>query len=132
MDYDTAPLFPGAELFPSSGFHIPWLGYLSAPLHPDFELPPEILTELTPDGGLLMTATEDRLDPTAPEHWRRARIIAETMIARDPDSKAKPVDRPLGHLGQSSRKRSRSDHHDRGAPTHLNHLETIAEAGVTF
>ena len=53
-DYDELPLFPGAELFrSSSGFHIPWLGYLSAPLASGFELPPEILTERTPDGGLL-------------------------------------------------------------------------------
>jgi hypothetical protein len=94
-DYDKAPLFPGGELFPSSGFHIPWLGYLSAPLAAGLELPPEILTERTPDGGLLMSATEERLDPTIPEHWRRARIIAETMIARDPDAKrARPTGRP--------------------------------------
>ena len=94
-DYDEAPLFPGAELFPSSGFHIPWLGYLSAPLATGLELLAEILTERTPDGGLLMTATEERLDPTVPEHWRRARIIGEAMIARDTDSKFKrPIGRP--------------------------------------
>jgi hypothetical protein len=94
-DYDKAPLSPGAELFPSSGFHIPWLGYLSAPLAAGLELPAEILTETTPDDGLLMTATEERLDPTVPEHWRRARIIGEAMIARDPDSKPKrPIGRP--------------------------------------
>jgi hypothetical protein len=28
-----------------------------------------------------MTATTERLDPTNPEHVRRARILAETMIA---------------------------------------------------
>lgn len=93
IGYDTAPLFPGAELFPSSGFHIPWLGYLSGPLASGLELPPEILTERTPDGGLLMSATEDRLDPTVPEHWRRARMIAEIMIARNPYSKPK---QPMG------------------------------------
>jgi hypothetical protein len=37
--------------------------------------------ERTPDGGLLMIATEDRLDPANPEHLRAARVIAETMIA---------------------------------------------------
>jgi len=82
-DYDELPLFPGAELFrSSSGFHIPWLGYLSGPLASGFELPPEILTERTPDGGLLMTATKERLGPTVPEHRRRLRVIAETMVAR--------------------------------------------------
>jgi hypothetical protein len=95
-EYDKAPLLPSAELFPFSGFHIPWLGYLSAPLASGLALPPEILTERTPDGGLLMSATEERLDPTVPEHWRRARMIAEIMIARKLDSKSK---RPAGRPG---------------------------------
>jgi hypothetical protein len=29
-----------------------------------------------------MIATEERLEPSNPEHLRRARIVAETMIAR--------------------------------------------------
>lgn len=87
MDYEKSPFFPGAELFPFSAFHIPWLGDLSASLTSGLELPPEILTERTPDGGLLMSATEDRLDLTMPDHWRRARMIAEIMIVRDPNSK---------------------------------------------
>jgi hypothetical protein len=70
----TDPAFP-------KEFHIPWLTHLSAKLAADLMLVPEILTERTPDGGLLMTATEDRIDPDNPEHLRRARIIAETMIA---------------------------------------------------
>jgi hypothetical protein len=44
--------------------------------------PPDITTGRTPDGGLLMTVTEDRLDPTNPEHLRRASTLAETMIAQ--------------------------------------------------
>jgi hypothetical protein len=36
--------------------------------------------ERTPDGGLLMTATKERLDPANAEHAQRARILAETMI----------------------------------------------------
>jgi hypothetical protein len=82
MDYDKVPLIPGAALFPYSRFHIPWLAYLSAPLAAGLEPPPEIKTERTPDGGLLMSATEERLDPTDPEHLRRARILAQTMVAR--------------------------------------------------
>jgi hypothetical protein len=82
LHYDKAPLIPGAPLFPYSLFHIPWLAYLSAPLAVDLGLPPEIVTERTPDGGLLMIATEERLDPTNFEHLRRARILAETLIAR--------------------------------------------------
>ena len=29
-----------------------------------------------------MTATEERLDPDIPQHARRARILAETLIAQ--------------------------------------------------
>lgn len=81
MYYYQTPLHPGAPLFPYSIFHIPWLGYLSAPLAAGLKLAPEILTERTPDGGVLMIAAEQRLDPANPEHLRRARIIAETMMA---------------------------------------------------
>jgi hypothetical protein len=77
---DSLQQVPTDPSFPK-GFHIPWLAYLSAKLAADLKLAPEILTERTPDGGLLMTATEDRIDPDNPEHLRRARIIAETMIA---------------------------------------------------
>lgn len=82
MDYYQAPLLPGMPLFPYSVFHIPWFAYLSASLTAGLKVPAEILTERTPDGGLLMTATEDRLDPTNPDHVRRARVLAEIMIAR--------------------------------------------------
>jgi hypothetical protein len=34
-----------------------------------------------PDGGLLMVATDERLDAEIPEHARRARMLAETLIA---------------------------------------------------
>ena len=83
VDYYEVPLAHGAPLFPYSRFHIPWIAYLSAPLATRFVLPPpEITTERTPDGGLLMIATEDRLDPTNPEHLRRARILVEIMFTR--------------------------------------------------
>lgn len=82
VDYDEVPLFPSAPLFPYSRYHIPWIAYLSTPLAANVKLPPEILCENAPNGGLLMTATEERLDPTNPEHLRRARILAETLIAR--------------------------------------------------
>lgn len=82
VDYHEVALYPGAPLFPYSRFHIPWIAYLSASLAGDVKLPPEILTERPPDGGLLMTATDDRLDPTNPEHLRRARLLAEALITR--------------------------------------------------
>ncbi len=68
--------------FPYSIFHTPWIAYLSAEHAAGITLSRDILTERTPDGGLLMSATTDRLDPMNPEHVRRARILAEVMIAR--------------------------------------------------
>jgi len=78
---ESRPMLPQEPAFPSSPFHIPWIGYLSASLSTGVKLPPEIATERTGDGGLLMIATDDRLDPANPEHLRRARIVADTMIA---------------------------------------------------
>jgi hypothetical protein len=77
---DSPRQVPTDQSFPE-GFHIPWLAYLSAKLAAALKLAPEILTERTPDGGLLMTATTERINPDNPEHLRRARILAETMIA---------------------------------------------------
>jgi hypothetical protein len=77
----VAPL-PLDPTFPYSIFHIPWIAYLSAEHAAGVTLPLDILTERTPDGGLLMSAATDRLDPDKPEHARRARMIADVMIAR--------------------------------------------------
>jgi hypothetical protein len=77
-----APMIPSAPTFPYSIFHAPWFAYLSATLAEGLELPPEIETKKIVDGGLLMIATEERLDPDITEHARRARILAETLIAR--------------------------------------------------
>ena len=78
---DSAAQVPLDPTFPKSIFHVPWIIYLSAQRAVDLKPTPEILTERTPDGGLLMSATTDRLDPTNPDHVRRARILAETLIA---------------------------------------------------
>jgi hypothetical protein len=78
---ESRPMLPQEPTFPRSPFEIPWIGYLSADLAAGVKLSPEIATEHAADGGLLMITTEDRLDPDNPEHLRRARIIAETMIA---------------------------------------------------
>jgi hypothetical protein len=80
-----APDAPGIPSFPSSSYGIPWLSYLSKPLAAGLTPPPGLLSERTPDGGLLMIAAEDRLDPTNPEHMRRSRAMADIMIARAGD-----------------------------------------------
>jgi hypothetical protein len=69
-------------LFPYSAFHIPWIAYLSPARGVGFAPPAQLRTERAPDGGLLLTVTEEPLDPANPEHLRRALILAETMIAR--------------------------------------------------
>jgi hypothetical protein len=81
LKLESRPMLPQQPTFPNSPFYIPWIGYLSAALSSGLRLSPEIATERVLDGGLLMIATEDRLDPDNPEHLQRARIIAETMIA---------------------------------------------------
>lgn len=77
---ESSPPAPLDPTFPKSIFHVPWIIYLSAQHAAGLKLTPDILTERTPDGGALMSATTDRLDPTNPEHVRRARILAETLI----------------------------------------------------
>jgi hypothetical protein len=74
------PQIPGDPTFPSD-FHIPWLFYLSAPFVVGLNVRSAIQTERTPDGGLLMIAAEDRLDPNNRAHIRGARILAETLTA---------------------------------------------------
>src|SRR5262249_58787331 len=63
---DSAVRVPLDPTFPYSVFHIPWIAYLSAEHAAGVALTRDILTERTPDGGLLMSATTDRLDPDNP------------------------------------------------------------------
>jgi hypothetical protein len=79
---DRPVAVPIDPTFPYSIFHIPWIAYLSAEDASDVTPPRDILTERTPDGGLLMSATTDRLDPMNFDHARRARMIADLMITR--------------------------------------------------
>jgi len=78
---DSASPVPLDPTFPKSVFHVPWIVYLSAERAAGVPPTREILTERTPGGGLLMSATTDRLDPMNAEHVRRARFLAETLIA---------------------------------------------------
>jgi Immunity protein 52 len=86
MDYWKAPIVPGAPLIRYSPFHIPWIAYLSPALSRGFVVPPpDVLTEHALGGGLSLSATEEAFDPTNPEHLRRARLLAETMISHTGD-----------------------------------------------
>jgi hypothetical protein len=74
-------ILPGAALFPSSVFRIPWMAYVSPERAVGFPLPVGINSERAPDGGLLFTVTEEPFNPTNPERLQGARILAETLIA---------------------------------------------------
>lgn len=78
---EGAPQVPLDPTFPKSAFQVPWIIYLSAERAAAVTLARDIVTERAPDGGLLASVTTERLDPTDPQHVRRARILAETMIA---------------------------------------------------
>jgi hypothetical protein len=80
-----SPPLPDGSPFPYSGFQMPWFSYLCAERAAKVDPPPEILTERTPDGGLLMIAAETRLDPDNPQHLIRSKMLAEIMIAHGGD-----------------------------------------------
>jgi hypothetical protein len=80
--YWKGPIVPGAPVIRRNPFFITWIAYLSPAVTRGFVVEPDLRTESTPDGGLLMSATEERFDLANPEHLRRACILAETMIAR--------------------------------------------------
>jgi hypothetical protein len=66
--------------FPYSGFQMPWISFLSAARAAKVRAPAGVVTERTPDGGLLMIAAETRLDPQNAEHMKHSRVLAEIMI----------------------------------------------------
>jgi hypothetical protein len=80
--YQRTSTVPGVPPHPSPSYGRPWLSYLCAPLTEGLVSPVGVPCERTPDGGLLMIAAEDRLDPFNGDHMRRSRAIAEVMIAR--------------------------------------------------
>jgi hypothetical protein len=72
------PRPPGEAPVPDSGT-FPWMFYLNAKRTAHIDPPREILTERTPDGGLLMIAAETRFDPADREHMARSQVLAEIM-----------------------------------------------------
>jgi hypothetical protein len=88
---DSITQAPGDPGFPYSIFHIPWIAYLSPELAAGLKVTSEILTERTPDGGLLLNATTERFDPSNAEHLRGARILAEFMIERTGYQPGRPM-----------------------------------------
>jgi hypothetical protein len=77
---EDPPTLPGEPPFPYSGHQMPWISYLDAERAAKVGPLPGVQTERTPDGGLLMIATEDRFDPTSLDHMRPSRLMAQIMI----------------------------------------------------
>lgn len=65
---------------------VPWMAYLPGPLADDLQAPADIRVERLDDGGLIMIATTDRLDPTNADHMRRAKLLADVLTERLPAS----------------------------------------------
>jgi hypothetical protein len=68
----------------------PWILYLSAPLAAGCPIPTELIRDPTPGGGVILSATQDRLDRDNPEHIRRSRML-QTIIAERIDSHRPPT-----------------------------------------
>jgi hypothetical protein len=88
---DSVPQAPSDLSFPYSIFHIPWIAYLAPELTAGLKVRSEIVSEHSPDGGLLMSVTTGRFDPGNPEHMRGARILAEIMIERTGYQPGRPM-----------------------------------------
>ena len=72
----------GDPSFPYSQYQMPWIGYLNAERARGLAVPAVLQSERTPDGGLLMSAATERLDPANREHMARSKVLAEIMIPR--------------------------------------------------
>jgi len=88
--YKDKSLAPGIPPHPATEYNRPWLSYLCAPLTKGLVPPVGVPCERTADGGLLMIAAEERLDPTNPDHMRRSRAMAQVMIARAGYPRSRP------------------------------------------
>jgi hypothetical protein len=77
---EDPPTPTGEPPFPYSRFQMPWISYLCAERAAQLGPLPDLITERTPDGGLLMSATTERFDPTNLQHLRSSRHMASIMI----------------------------------------------------
>ena len=84
MYYYEPNAVAGVSDFPYSAVHMPWMVYLSAPLMEGIIIPSGLQPELTPDGGLQFTSTQEQLNPDNPAHMQVAKTLAELVIPRLP------------------------------------------------
>jgi hypothetical protein len=65
-----------------SPFEVAWIGYLSPALALGLDIPPELVSEETQSGGVILSAVEGLIDPQNPDHMRRSRALQAVMTER--------------------------------------------------
>ena len=58
-----------------------WMTYLAPPLLARITPPSGVLSEPTPEGGLLMIAAEETFDPTNPDHMAASWAISDALVS---------------------------------------------------
>jgi hypothetical protein len=79
VEYEDRPGVIGRTSVETSRHDITWMGYLSAKTAPGFRPPPELISEPTADGGVLMMSDEERPDPADPDQMRRSDLLGSIM-----------------------------------------------------
>lgn len=78
---------------------VQWMVYLSARYAKDLTPPSALIAEPTPGGGLILSATKDRLDIANPDHMHRAAILAQTLHHFVPHGRAWNERPPAARIG---------------------------------
>jgi hypothetical protein len=63
-------------------FEVAWIAYISPSLAAGLAPPPEIAWQRTPGDGMILSAVQERVDQTNPEHLRRSRVLEAIMDER--------------------------------------------------
>jgi len=63
-------------------FGMAWMAYLSAERAAGLAVPHELIAERQSDGGLLLVATEEPLDPHSPQHAKACALLNDILAER--------------------------------------------------
>jgi hypothetical protein len=77
--WDIIPLWPDPIVVGRPTFKMAWITYLSPRFAPMVTPPRSAIVEYTPQGGIVMTATEERFDVANPAHLAAAREIEAAL-----------------------------------------------------
>jgi len=85
IEYEDAPGVIGRTTVETVRHDIAWMGYLSTELAAGFAPPPELITERTA-GGLLMLSSRERPDPSNADQMRKSDLLDSIMEEHYPAS----------------------------------------------